>query len=102
MVGIISRDFHICILLYTGTNRYPLSQYTFNKSVEDRRRLKDDLDRLFGSDSLESLPSPFYAIDASKESNHSGESPLFEHRLLAPSRVREMLTNLFIQIFTLF
>ena len=66
---------------------HPPSPYSFNKSAEYQNQIQADLEQLITAESLMHVSSPTWAIAVSHESNHSGESPLFVHRLLSPGKV---------------
>ncbi|KAL5005345.1 hypothetical protein ScPMuIL_018801 [Solemya velum] len=69
-----------------GVRRYPLSLYSFDKEPEYQQDVYEEVDRLIEDDYLAARSSPSWAIDTSKEVTHSGESPLYIHRLLSPSK----------------
>ena len=74
-------------IFYTGVKLHPPSPYSFNKPMEYQNQIQADLEQLITAESLMHVSSPTWAIAVSNESNHSGESPLFVHRLLSPGKV---------------
>ncbi|XP_033760415.1 uncharacterized protein LOC117342372 isoform X2 [Pecten maximus] len=71
---------------YNGSKKHPLSPYTYNRDPEYIRQIRDEVDRSHKEKIIEGHRSPNWAIDTSRESNHSGESPLFVHGLLSSSK----------------
>ncbi|XP_060065518.1 uncharacterized protein LOC132545864 [Ylistrum balloti] len=69
-----------------GTKKHPLSPYTYNREPTYLQQIRDELDRSQTEKFVEGHRSPNWAIDTSKESNHSGESPLFVHGLLSAKK----------------
>ena len=75
---------YICV---TGRGNL-LSQFSLYRSAEDQQQIHNDIDHLIQQEYMEQSSAPRWAIRVSRESTHSGESPLFINKLLAPNKVR--------------
>ncbi|XP_069103896.1 uncharacterized protein [Argopecten irradians] len=75
-----------CLFVFAGSKKHPLSPYTYNREPEYIQQIRDEVDRSHKEKIAEGHRSPNWAIETSRESNHSGESPLFVHGLLSSSK----------------
>ncbi|KAK3605345.1 hypothetical protein CHS0354_033834 [Potamilus streckersoni] len=69
-----------------GSRKYPLSPYSFQKEASYHQQLQEDIDHLISEDDHD---APYWALETQKEITHSGESPLFVHKLLASSKFEQ-------------
>ncbi|XP_041352008.1 uncharacterized protein LOC121370676 [Gigantopelta aegis] len=67
---------------YRGTKKHPPSALTLDNK-EYQRRLGEDLAKLISV----SHPTPVWTLEVNKEITHSGESPLFLHNFLSPTKI---------------
>ncbi|XP_046349905.2 uncharacterized protein LOC124130894 [Haliotis rufescens] len=71
---------------YKGCSKHPPTPLSQEKSREYHRKLRAEIDQLFDEEFLEVHGSPTWSVEASKEVTHSGESPLFLHKFMSPSK----------------
>ncbi|XP_021338850.1 uncharacterized protein LOC110467439 isoform X2 [Mizuhopecten yessoensis] len=71
---------------YNGSKKHPLSPYTHNRDPTYLQEIHAEVGRSQIEKFAAGHRSPNWAINTSRESNHSGESPLFVHGLLSSSK----------------
>ncbi|XP_046573097.1 uncharacterized protein LOC124281124 [Haliotis rubra] len=71
---------------YKGCTKHPPTPTSQDKNRDYHRKLRAEIDQLFEEEFLEVHGSPTWSVEASKEVTHSGESPLFLHKFMSPSK----------------
>lgn len=74
---------------YKGSKYHPPGQFSHDKSREYHDQLRNDIDNFLDDEYLTEKGTPKYVADYTKETVHSGESPLFTNKLLAQNKLEQ-------------
>ena len=74
---------------FSGSRPCPLGQYSHDKNGGYQEEIEEELKHLIDQEQYDrNGGSPFWLNEVQKETTHSGESPLFLHKLLASGKVQ--------------
>ncbi|XP_064638836.1 uncharacterized protein LOC135494628 isoform X2 [Lineus longissimus] len=72
-----------------GSKKHPTNEFSYKKNADYHRKLREDIDKLFDDEAKERKQTPSWVHDVTKETSHSGESPLFKH--LSPNKQEQQM-----------